>query len=315
MEGILNLLKPPGMTSHDAVAYLRRLTGVRRIGHTGTLDPGAAGVLILCLGRTTRLARFLEPADKRYRAEITFGLSTRTQDAFGEPVAEADAGRLTGEALEQVLTGFVGSLEQVPPMTSAIKQGGRKLYELAREGRDVERAPRRVTIYSLSLIRVSRLGTPRPRAVFDVHCSKGTYIRTLCADIGAALQLPAYMSFLIRTAVGGFKLATTLTLEQVAQDVRAGSLPRRLLPPDKALAAFPVVLVRESAVRAVKNGARLFRPGAVNWPEGAVRFVRLHDAHGLLGVAEWREGHDKDKVWLQPVWITAEGREGDTRLK
>jgi len=307
MEGVLNLLKPPGMTSHDAVAYLRRLTGVRKVGHTGTLDPGAAGVLIICLGRSTRLARFLEPADKRYRAEITFGLSTRTHDAFGEVVDEADAGRLTREAIEEVLPRFRGPLEQVPPMTSAIKQGGRKLYELAREGRDVERAPRRVVIHSLTLIKVSRLGTPRPRMLFDVHCSKGTYIRSLCADIGAALGLPAYMSFLIRTAVGAFGLRDALTLEQAARDWRAGLLPERLLSPAQALADLPAVMVRESAVRAVRNGARLFPAGAVAWPATPVRFVRLHAAHGFLGVAEWHPGHDRGEGWLQPVWIAAEG--------
>lgn len=304
MDGVLNILKPPGMTSHDVVAYLRRLTGVRKIGHTGTLDPGAAGVLCLCVGRATRLARFLEPDRKIYRAEITFGLATDTQDAFGEPVAEANAEDLTSAAITRVLTDFLGEQEQIPPMTSAVKQGGAKLYELARKGKDVPRKARPIMIYHLTMLRTSNLGSFRPRALVDVHCSKGTYVRTLCADIGGMLGYPAFMSFLVRVANGRFGLNTAITLEDAANEAAAGTLERRVIPPDEALSALPVVHVRKSTVHLVRNGSPLYPQGAHSWPTGSAGFFRLYDGPEFFGVAEW---HSRTSMgYLRPVWLKAE---------
>ncbi len=286
MDGILNILKPPGMTSHDVVAFVRRLVGGRKTGHTGTLDPGAAGVLVICVGRATRIIQFL-PGDKEYRAEITFGLATSTGDAFGEVVYRHDATTLTRGTVEEALQDFVGEILQVPPMTSAIRYQGKKLYELARQGVEVERRPRRVNIYSLRLVRMDRLGTPHPRVLVDVACSAGTYIRTLCTDLGERLGCGAYMSFLLRTRVGGFPVTQALTLEEVEDLARQGRLFSKLVKLDRALEHLPCVYVRQGAVDRVKSGNPLYWPGVAAAPdflqEG--QLVRLCSDQALLAVA------------------------------
>ena len=254
MDGILNFLKPPGMTSHDAVAWLRRLTGERRIGHAGTLDPAAAGVLVLCLGSAVRLTEFLLGSDKAYRAEVTFGATTSTQDSWGEVMAQADASGLTREALLGALAQFRGEIEQVPPMVSAVKVGGRRLYQLAREGVEVERQPRRVTISSLELVEF-RPGA-RATAVFDVVCSKGTYIRTLCADLGRELGPGACLSFLLRTRSGSFHCALARTVEELAGAASEGRIAACLEPLSRAVARLPVIPIG----RAQSDGLRKGRP-------------------------------------------------------
>ncbi|OTA40349.1 MAG: pseudouridine synthase, partial [Symbiobacterium thermophilum] len=243
---MLNLLKPPGMTSHDVVAFVRRALGVKKAGHTGTLDPGVAGVLPVCVGRATRLAEYIAGSDKAYRAEITFGVATDTQDGFGEVVAEADASHLTRGDVAYALTRFHGPIEQVPPMVSAVKVGGKRLYELARKGVEVEREPRRVFIHRLQLLDF-RPG-PRPVAYIDVVCSKGTYVRTLAHDLGRFLQVGAHLSYLVRTRSGPFVLAQAATLEELA----AGKA--RLLPPAAALGDMPRVTVSGRAAARVLHG-------------------------------------------------------------
>ncbi|WP_238473064.1 tRNA pseudouridine(55) synthase TruB [Desulforamulus profundi] len=228
MDGILNVLKPPGMTSHDVVAFVRRVTGNKKCGHTGTLDPGAAGVLPVCLGKATKLARFVTEGDKTYRGEITLGIATSTQDAFGDILAYQDASRVTLEQFKEVIPSFLGSIEQVPPMASAIKVQGQRLYELERQGKTVEVPTRVVTIYDLKIIDSWDWQTPHPRILFDCTCSKGTYVRTLCSDIGQALGCGAYMSFLLRSRVGAFGLESTVTLETLAKLARKNNV--RKLP-------------------------------------------------------------------------------------
>ncbi|MDT8901342.1 tRNA pseudouridine(55) synthase TruB [Anaeroselena agilis] len=220
-SGIVNVLKPPGMTSHDVVSFVRRTYGLKKVGHAGTLDPAAAGVLPVFLGSATRLIEFTADADKAYRAELTFGYATDSGDDSGEVIA-AREGFVTPPADEvaAVLASFAGESEQIPPMHSAIKIGGRKLYELARAGIAVERQPRSVTISAIGLVRVAA-----PTILFDVECSKGTYIRTLCADIGARIGCPAVMSFLVRTRVGDFTLAEAKSLEEIAADPDAALQP------------------------------------------------------------------------------------------
>lgn len=265
LDGVLNVLKAPGCTSHDVVAAARRLLGVRRIGHTGTLDPGAAGVLVLCVGRATRLVELLQDQDKAYRAEMVLGVRTDSQDSFGKPISVQRDMRVSREVLDAVLSRFVGAIEQVPPMTSALRHKGRRLYELAREGVEVERAPRPVHIASLRIVRVepdAPVLTFGTRVMIDIVCSKGTYVRTLCADIGDALGCGAYMSFLLRTRSGGFDLAHARTLEELEQDLAGGNLP--LFGIDDALAHLPVVwLSAEGARRAAHGqavGGRLLAP-------------------------------------------------------
>ncbi|MEW8977293.1 MAG: tRNA pseudouridine(55) synthase TruB [Symbiobacterium sp.] len=274
-DGILNLLKPPGMTSHDVVNFVRRTLGVKRVGHTGTLDPGVAGVLPICVGRATRLAEYIAGADKAYRAEVTFGVTTSTQDSFGEVLAEADASHLTRGDVAYALTRFHGEIEQVPPMVSAVKVEGRRLYELAREGIEVERKPRRVTIHRLQLLDF-RPG-PRPVAYLDVVCSKGTYVRTLAHDLGQYLRVGAHLSYLVRTRSGQFTLSEAATLEELA----AGQA--RLLPMAAVLGDMPQVVVAGPAAERLRHGvAPRIRPPA---PDGAT-VALLGEAGELLALAQ-----------------------------
>jgi tRNA pseudouridine55 synthase len=211
MDGILNVLKPPGMTSFDVVAYLRGLFREKKIGHTGTLDPGAVGVLPVCVGKATKTIEYLTDKDKKYRAELTLGVTTDTQDNYGNVLKVCDVD-LSYEQIYNAIKSFVGSYSQIPPMYSAIKVDGKKLYELARNGISVEREPRNVNIHSIDIIEIKD-----NKAIFDVECSKGTYIRTLCADIGDKLGCGGHMSFLVRSKAGCFELSNSLTLEEISE--------------------------------------------------------------------------------------------------
>ena len=215
MDGFINVLKPTGLSSHDVIDIVRRIFKQKRVGHAGTLDPAAAGILPVALGRAARLVEYMEGADKSYRAEIAFGYATDTGDVYGEVVESVPHPvLLSEEELRGVLAHFVGQIAQTPPAYSAIKVGGQRAYDLARQGAEVEIASRTVTIHRLELVHID---TARRRILVDVDCAKGTYIRSLCTDIGAALGLPATMRFLLRTRVGGFVLADSYTLEELAE--------------------------------------------------------------------------------------------------
>jgi len=211
VDKIINILKPPNMTSHDVVGRLRRLTRIKRIGHTGTLDPMAAGVLPVCIGKSTKIIEYFEQDAKTYRCEMTLGASTDTEDAWGT-VLETSELVPTEEALRGAMMSFVGDIDQIPPMYSALKINGQKLYDLARQGKVVERQARRRTIHSIDIIDID---LEKKTVLYDVKCSKGTYIRTLCHDIGVQLGCFAHMSFLMRTQSGQFSLANAITLEQL----------------------------------------------------------------------------------------------------
>jgi len=286
--GVLNVLKPPGMTSHDAVAAVRRLLTGTRAGHTGTLDPWASGVLPVCLGRATRLARFITEGRKEYLAWALLGLATDSGDTFGRVLEAREAGAVTREDLAGLLPRFTGLQRQVPPMTSALKKDGRPLYSLARRGLSVEREARTVEIYSLRLLETRGLGGSRPRVLLAVGCSKGTYIRALIHDLGAALGCGACLEFLLRTAVGPYRLQESVTLEELAHAVHADRVADLLVGMDTALAAFPVVMAAAGAARAVAGGAVLYPPGVLAAPDGlaAGQVVRLHGPRGLVAVAE-----------------------------
>ncbi|MFA4884587.1 MAG: tRNA pseudouridine(55) synthase TruB [Desulfotomaculaceae bacterium] len=306
MNGFINILKPPGMTSHDVVNFIRRTLGVKKAGHTGTLDPGAAGVLVVCLGSATRLAGFLIDADKEYRVEMVFGQATDTGDAFGEITSETDASHLDRDSLLAVLPLFTGSIKQVPPMTSAIKLHGKKLYQLARQGLVVERPARAVSIYSLEFISGTGWGTPHPRALLHLSCTKGTYVRTLCTDIGSFLGCGAYMSFLVRTRAGQNKISDSLTLEEIEVLNQTGNLAEKVIAIDKALAFLPEVLVKNGAVPSVLSGAKLYLPGVAQMPgvlsEGDK--VRLVGPEGFLAVAETAyDPQDSERVLFRPVCV------------
>ncbi len=251
-EGVLLLLKPSGMTAHDVVEFVRRKLKMRRVGHTGTLDPLAAGLMILCLGRATRLAEFLSELDKVYRFEMVLGIKTKTQDAEGEIVEVRSAGEITVEKLKGVLNKFVGEIEQIPPMLSAVHYQGKRLYELARKGIEVERKPRKVHIYRLTLLEWWE--EPVKRALIEVHCSRGTYIRTLASDIGDALGCGAYQHFLARTQIGPFKSEEALTLEEFSEAVSQSKWERWLIPPDQALPMFPSLVLTRLETQRFLNG-------------------------------------------------------------
>ena len=227
MHGVLNILKPPGMTSHDAVAFVRRTLQLKRVGHTGTLDPAAAGVLPICVGQATRLVEYLQAGTKEYIAEATFGMETDTCDAVGKTVSEGDASEINLETLRAVLDGFRGEITQTPPLFSAIKKDGKKLYDLAREGfsdEDIEIPTRQVTISGLHVTQFFP-DEHRPRAILKIECSGGTYIRSLVRDIGRILGCGATMTFLVRTRSGAFAIEGASTLEAIAANWQSALLP------------------------------------------------------------------------------------------
>lgn len=269
MNGVLVVDKPGGITSFDVVARVRRALGVRRVGHTGTLDPMATGVLPICVGEATKLVPFLMGGDKVYEAEACFGVTTDTLDATGVPVAERDPAGLTEAAILAILPCYLGTILQQPPMHSALRQGGRRLYELARQGLQVDRAARPVRIDAIEL-----LAWNPPRLRLRVRCGKGTYIRSLVDDLGAELGPGAHLSALRRTLVGPFTLAEALPIEEVDR-----ATP--LLPLAGALADHATVMLEPSQVREVREG-KLRTVASLRAPEGAGEHVRLLAPDGSL---------------------------------
>lgn len=250
MEGFINFLKPPGMTSHDAVGFIRRLFQEKRVGHAGTLDPGAAGVLPIAVGRATRLIEYHDAVGKSYRAEMTFGFATDSGDDTGKVVERLDEFTMPDEAqIREVLASFTGEITQVPPAHSAIKINGRRACDLLRAGQQVEIPSRQVQIYELKLLQLQG-----NTALIDVKCSKGTYIRSLCADIGSALGIPATMSFLVRTSAGGFSLQHSYSVEELKDLGEKGELESILLPADKVISHIPAYELAQNRVKAFCNG-------------------------------------------------------------
>jgi tRNA pseudouridine55 synthase len=256
VDGVLVCDKPARMTSHDVVARVRRLAGQRRVGHGGTLDPPATGVLVLALGRATRLLPFLPTEPKRYRATIAFGAETDTLDAAGTVTATADAAGVDEPGLRAALARFVGPQQQVPPMVSAVKVAGERLYAKARRGEQVERAPRPIVVHALELL---ELGPgERPLATVEVVCSGGTYVRSLAADLGRALGTLAHLAGLRRTAVGRFTEADAHTLEDLAEP---GRLAAAVLDPAAAMASTATRALTPAEAAALATGRTLAPTG------------------------------------------------------
>jgi len=275
LSGVLIIDKPSEWTSHDVVAKLRGVLRQRRIGHGGTLDPMATGVLPVFVGRATRAAEFCGNADKEYVAGIKFGIVTDTQDITGN-VLEEKAVAVEVSDLAELLPQFRGRLEQIPPMYSAVKQGGKKLYELARKGIEVERKPRDIFVSELELIPAEMGDDPTLRIV----CSKGTYVRTLCHDIGAALGCGAALSSLRRTRAGVYSADQSYTLDEVTAAASSGSLQNLFLPVDSIFSDFPAITLSEADVRKVKNGVRI---KVSNCESGRYRVYALGGEFLLLG--------------------------------
>ena len=277
MNGIILVDKPQGWTSHDVVAKLRGIYQQRRIGHSGTLDPMATGVLAVFLGRGTRAVELCENDEKEYVAELLLGTVTNTQDITGE-VLEQQTVDVSQPQLEQVLETFIGPQQQIPPMYSAVKIGGKKLYELARKGQNVERKPRNIVIRELELQRFDG-----KTAQLRVVCSKGTYIRTLCHDIGAALGVGGCLSSLRRTRAGRFSIADCVTLEEIQQAREQGNHMALLRPVDSLFACYPALYLGEKETLRCKNGAENAIPGM---PDGDYRVYGPGNEFLMLGKSQ-----------------------------
>ena len=304
--GILVVDKPAGPTSFAVVERVRRALGAEKAGHTGTLDPAATGVLAVCLGDAVKIQHWLMEGDKAYEALVAFGVATDTEDGEGREIARGDPSSLTAEHVASALTAFVGEIDQVPPMYSAVRVGGRRLHESARAGKEVERAARRVVVHSLELLAFEPAADGLARARIAVRCGKGTYVRTIAASLGVALGVPAHLAALRRTASGAFSIGSALPLDEVerlARDAPA-EVAARLVSPADALAAFPVVRVTQEEVRALAQGKTLRReaPGAL---------CRALDADGALvamvGPADGGEGFKPVRVFVQPPEIPGPG--------
>ena len=250
MDGVINVLKPAGMTSHDVVNKLRKIYKTKKVGHTGTLDPDAVGVLPVCIGQATRLVEYLMEKDKTYRVIMKFGSETNTQDGSGEITKTTDICSLDREAFWEVVQGFIGEIQQVPPMYSAIKKDGQPLYKLARQGIEIEVEPRKVTIHHIELLMYNQ-----ESAMLNVVCSKGTYIRTLCQDIGRACQSSAHMTFLMRTQSGQYVIDDGITLEKLAE---ASDPTEFLTPLSHCLTDMPKLVLTDSIeIKRLMNGMTL----------------------------------------------------------
>jgi tRNA pseudouridine55 synthase len=283
-NGILLLDKPSGITSNAALGRAKRILGIKKAGHTGTLDPMASGLLVLCFGEATKVSAFLLDADKAYEAELHLGVETDSEDAEGKVIAEHEVPALDVSTIETVLDRFRGPIEQIPPMHSALKHKGQRLYELARKGETVERPPRAVTIHELTLDRIEL-----PKLYLTVRCSKGTYIRSLARDIGKVMGCGAHLSGLRRIASDPFDIADAVSLE--ALDTLDQDQTRALLlPPDTALVHLPEITIDEQQARLIQQGQRL--AGLNVTREGA---VRIYAPEGFIGIGE------ADRAgWLQP---------------
>jgi len=278
-DGIVNVNKPAGLTSHDVVARLRGLLKGPKVGHAGTLDPAATGVLPILVGRGTRIAEYLLEWDKEYRAILRLGQATDTQDATGTVLATRSLDGLAEEQIRAAIAPFQGRITQVPPMYSAVKVAGRPLYKSARAGKTVERESRTVEIHELDV-----LGIAGSDITLRVRCSKGTYVRTLCADIGEALGVGGHLLSLQRTRVGPLTLERALTLDEVGARLLAGRLADDVLSLDAALEMLPAVIVDGPAAERVRHGAAV-PAGAGRWVSahpGTPTVVRVKDAAGRL---------------------------------
>ena len=301
INGILNIYKEKGYTSHDVVARLRRIAGQKKIGHTGTLDPDAEGVLPVCLGRATRICDMLTDRDKTYEAVLLLGRTTDTQDTSGTVLSECSTEGMEKEKVEACILGFLGEYDQIPPMYSALKVNGRKLYELAREGKTVERKSRRVVIRSIRI-----LSMELPRVRMEVTCSKGTYIRTLCQDIGEQLEVGGCMENLLRTRVGRFRIEESIRIDDVAEAAEEGRLKELLIPLDRMFEDCRKIVIDGRSASMAYNGnfflrKHLTEPGEFLPGERC----RVYDPQGRF-IAVYRYDGEKRRFTLEKMFLDPE---------
>ena len=281
-SGIINVYKEKGFTSFDVVAKLRGLLRTKKIGHTGTLDPDAEGVLPVCIGRATKVCDILTDKDKIYEAVMLLGVETDTQDTSGEVLKELPV-NVSEKVVREAILSFVGEYAQVPPMYSALKVNGKKLYELAREGKTVERKARNVQIFSIEILEMNL-----PRVRMSVHCSKGTYIRTLCHDIGQKLGSGGCMEKLLRTKVGIFELKDTLKLSEINELAKAGVVEEKIISVDELFEDYAKVWTKQAFDVAVHNGNRIEKRMLEEELPANTERLRVYDSEGtFIGVYEY----------------------------
>ena len=297
MDGILNINKPTGMTSHDVVAKVRKLLKQRRVGHAGTLDPAASGVLPICVGQATRVAEYLSESGKAYQATIVFGTVTDTYDSEGAIIRTASTQDLTLPTIEAILPKFLGEQMQAPPRYSAIKLQGQPAYKRARAGEEVVMQARPITIYQLDII--DWQPSPPPVLTLAIECSKGTYIRSLAYDLGEQAGCGAYLSGLVRTRSGPFPLSESITLEQLAEAATQGTIEQFLYPADKAIELYPALLLDEDSSERVKHGNAFEVEGQEDLAQehGLVRVY--DDKRRFVAIAEW----DAERSMWQPTKV------------
>jgi tRNA pseudouridine55 synthase len=286
MNGIINVLKPPGMTSHDVVSYIRKVLNMKKVGHTGTLDPEAAGVLPVCAGKATKVVQYLTDKQKKYRANIKFGTVTDTYDSYGEIIKKDASVAIDREALEDILKSFKGPISQKPPVYSALKVNGKKLYQYALEGKEVQISERPIEIYELELADM----LSENEAIIDVSCSKGTYIRSLCYDIGEALGCGAYMSQLIRLGSSPFTIEDSHTLEEIKAAAEENRLSDVLMSVEILFRDYKSITVKPSAVGSIMNGNPLFEQGVLKGFEGLSENddLCIYGEDGFIGIGNVR---------------------------
>lgn len=289
ISGILVVDKPVGLTSHDVVQIIRSGTGIRRAGHTGTLDPRASGVLVVLIGPAVRLSEFVSASDKRYQAILRLGSTTDTYDAEGRFTRQSSAPvNVTEEKFEEALKQFIGEIEQTPPPFSAVKVHGRKAYEMARQGEEVELTPRKIQVYHLEVLEWAP-----PEVVIDVHCSSGTYVRSLANDMGNVLGCGAYLVGLRRTKNGRFSLRDAIPLRKLQEAFQAGNWYQYLIPAAEALADWPAIELNPDEVEEVTHGHRV--KAAPDAKPGLVRGVSM--AGELIAIMELAQGEDGSPEW------------------
>lgn len=279
MNGIINVNKPIGITSFDVVSKIRRLYQIKKVGHAGTLDPDASGVLPLCIGKATKVIEYLMDKDKAYRVELVLGMATDTQDASGSIILEEPV-LASNDEIKAAIKSFLGKQEQIPPMYSAVRINGKRLYELARKGIEVERNPRPVTFYKIDISSIERK-SDKAVVTFDVECSKGTYIRTLCHDIGELLGCGGLMNALERTRSGPFILDNSYTLEDLERLKAEDKLETAVIPMDRALLKMPPVYISHSQAIKIKNGLSVPAEGLT------AGFMRVyHESGAFLAIGK-----------------------------
>lgn len=294
MNGILPLWKPKGFTSHDCVMKIRKLYKTKKVGHTGTLDPEVEGVLPICIGHATKIVQFLTDTTKVYHGEVTLGTSTETEDAYGKIIEEVTVGNFpTKQEIENVLQSFKGEIVQIPPMYSAVKVNGKKLYEYARANQEVERPKRNVTIHDITYISSE---SEKNTIQFQATCSKGTYIRTLCVDIGKALGYPAHMSHLVRVETGSIHQSDTVDFETIEAACMEGLGQELLLPVTRGISHLDTLEVDEETEWKVLNGQKLFKPEK---PLQTNPFKVMHNGQ-LLAIYQLHPDNEKE---IKPIRV------------